>query len=322
MQSDHSAEDPTFAVLEKARRLGPVRYSSLGRIPAWRPTPEPEVAEWVAGWLDRCWYDAGQPDPYPVVDVGAGDGTLARQVLALGPVCMDALRYVLVEPDGLGLDGLEADWSTRALVHGRYLPIEAPSQLFPPAPDDPEDPDDVPLPAREIGPLVTSLAELPRLGGPAAVFAVGWTERLPIDLVEWQDNQWWEVRLAASGDHLDEILVPVGGDQSPFGWARSSPPPEDGTRFAVLVGAVEWLSEAVRAADSGRLAVCAHWDETTQHWDQGQPWEQGQPWDQATRRWVGGSRLALDQMSRVHHPLPGGPEPLPFAGSAVTWRLG
>jgi SAM-dependent MidA family methyltransferase len=53
----------------------------------------------VAGALDRWWIDAGRPDPYTVVDWGAGPGTLARAVLAARPEVLTAgaLRWHLVE---------------------------------------------------------------------------------------------------------------------------------------------------------------------------------------------------------------------------------
>jgi SAM-dependent MidA family methyltransferase len=51
----------------------------------------------VARALDGWWDELGRPDPYTVVDAGAGPGTLARSVLAAAPRCASALRYVAVE---------------------------------------------------------------------------------------------------------------------------------------------------------------------------------------------------------------------------------
>ncbi len=47
--------------------------------------------------LDRWWHDGGEPDPFLVVEAGAGRGTLARAVLGADPACGPALRYVAVE---------------------------------------------------------------------------------------------------------------------------------------------------------------------------------------------------------------------------------
>jgi SAM-dependent MidA family methyltransferase len=51
----------------------------------------------VARFLDAEWERLGRPDPFTVVDAGAGPGTLARGVLAAGGACSNAARYVAVE---------------------------------------------------------------------------------------------------------------------------------------------------------------------------------------------------------------------------------
>lgn len=51
----------------------------------------------LAGALDTWWDDLGRPDPFTVVDAGAGPGTLARTVRLAAPACAAALRYVTVE---------------------------------------------------------------------------------------------------------------------------------------------------------------------------------------------------------------------------------
>jgi SAM-dependent MidA family methyltransferase len=51
----------------------------------------------IARALDRWWREVGEPDPFVVIEAGAGTGTLARSVVAAEPACADALRYVLVE---------------------------------------------------------------------------------------------------------------------------------------------------------------------------------------------------------------------------------
>ena len=51
----------------------------------------------VARFLDAEWQRIGRPDPFVVVDAGAGPGTLARSVLAAGPECSTVMRYVAVD---------------------------------------------------------------------------------------------------------------------------------------------------------------------------------------------------------------------------------
>jgi SAM-dependent MidA family methyltransferase len=51
----------------------------------------------VAQYLDAEWQRLGCPGEFAFVDAGAGPGTLARSVLAAGPACQRALRYLAVE---------------------------------------------------------------------------------------------------------------------------------------------------------------------------------------------------------------------------------
>ena len=303
----HAAGDgPSLA--EMARRLGPLPCSAVGPVPGWRDRPGPEVAEWLVDTIDRFWHQIGRPDPFTVVDVGAADGSLARQILGLGPECLTALRYVLVEADGIG-----PDFASHALVHGRRLAVEVPSFLFPPGPDDPDDPGETPLPATGIGPLVTSLGELPRVGGAGVIFAYDWMWRLAADRFEWSAGRWAEVRLVADDEgQVTDILAPLDASRaaaaerlaerhSPGGVGRL-----DGSRFASLVGASTWLGDALRALESGVLIVGDRWTEVTE------------PLDPSSPR----LHLAVDQLSRVRQPLGPVAENLPWGEQVVTWRLG
>lgn len=51
----------------------------------------------VARYVDAEWQRLGRPDPFTVVDAGAGPGTLARSVLDAQPECSAAMRYVAVD---------------------------------------------------------------------------------------------------------------------------------------------------------------------------------------------------------------------------------
>src|SRR3954452_1351210 len=105
-------------VAERARRLGPIPFDEVMELALYHPEhgfysagggagrgadflTSPEVGSLfgrvLARALDAWWRDLGEPDPYVVVEVGAGAGTLARHVLDAGPECARALRYVLVE---------------------------------------------------------------------------------------------------------------------------------------------------------------------------------------------------------------------------------
>ncbi|MBL8777821.1 MAG: SAM-dependent methyltransferase [Acidimicrobiales bacterium] len=51
----------------------------------------------LARALDTWWHELGDPDPFTVVEAGAGPGTLARTVALAAPECAAALHYVTVE---------------------------------------------------------------------------------------------------------------------------------------------------------------------------------------------------------------------------------
>ena len=56
----------------------------------------------LARMLDRRWDELGQPDPFTVIDAGAGPGTLARTVAKSEPGCTSALRWINVERSAAG----------------------------------------------------------------------------------------------------------------------------------------------------------------------------------------------------------------------------
>ncbi len=51
----------------------------------------------LARALDSWWRDLDEPEPFTVVEAGAGRGSLARAVLGAAPACRPALRYIAVE---------------------------------------------------------------------------------------------------------------------------------------------------------------------------------------------------------------------------------
>jgi hypothetical protein len=248
--------------------------------------------------IDGWWAELGCPDPFTLVEIGAGDGARAEAFLAAGPACLTALRCVLVEVDPVLRDRQRA-----------RLPIESPIFVLGPVgpgDDDDLDQDELPRALAGIGPLITSLPELPVVDGDALVVAVGWVSCLPSDRVEWRDGRWWEIRLAAGDEGvLSELPIPLDKDRA-AGWDRLLVEPRrGGARYAVLTAAVDWLAGAVRIAGSGRLAVVDRWTEVTR------PLAPGEA-----------PPLALNQLAAVRRPIERAPVRLFPQLSLVSWRLG
>jgi SAM-dependent MidA family methyltransferase len=235
----------------------------------------PLFGSMVARALERWWERLGRPDPFVVIDAGAGRGQLARDVLRDRPAFAPALRYVLVERAA----ALRAE-------HHDHLPWEPPEDVLGPvaggaapapaaadgAPGAPgaagpaheqEDDDDAAVPARDQGPLVTSLPDLPAVPVTGVVIANELLDNLPFRIVQRSATGWDEVRVgladgraggAVGPGALAEVLVPAEPDLAELvaGWVGDLP---GGARLPVPVGAGEWLREARRGVRRGGLVV-------------------------------------------------------------------
>jgi SAM-dependent MidA family methyltransferase len=191
----------------------------------------------IARALDTWWEEAGRPDPFVVVEAGAGAGTLAVAVLAASPSCAPALRYVLVERS----DGLRDR-------HREHLALETPAFAFAPDHrDDVELDDDVRPEDLPTGPIVVSLSELPILDGPVVVLANELLDNLTFDLMERRVGRWHEVRVGVEDDALVEVLVPA---VQPV--LLDAP---DGARVPVQRAADRWVRDAIALARPGGRVV-------------------------------------------------------------------
>jgi NADH dehydrogenase [ubiquinone] 1 alpha subcomplex assembly factor 7 len=200
----------------------------------------------VARALDGWWRAMGSPDPFVVVEAGAGPGTLCRSVLAAGPDCTPALRYVLVERS-----------AAQRRHHAERLRIEDPALAFAPVDRD----TDQPVVGSPTGPITVSLAALPRVAGPAVVLANELVDNLPFGLAERQHGRWCEVRVdwedapAVGEGRFVERLVPLDDERTAM-LARLAPDPPDGARVPLQDAARRWLRDALGLADvGGRVAV-------------------------------------------------------------------
>jgi SAM-dependent MidA family methyltransferase len=202
----------------------------------------------VGHHLDRWWEHLGRPDPFVVVEAGAGPATLAVAVRAARPACAPALTWLLVERS--------AEQRAR---HGERLDLTDPVLALPPAGDD-----ETPPPEPGRGPRFTSLAELPPGPVTGVVLANELLDNLPFRLVERGERGWSEVRVGWSGPGaatLAEVLVPLdeGTTAHLEAWAPGAPP---GARVPVQEAARAWLRAALDLVDRGGVVVLDYADDT------------------------------------------------------------
>jgi SAM-dependent MidA family methyltransferase len=197
----------------------------------------------VARFLDRWWERLDRPDPFVVVDAGAGSGRLAADVLRAAPECLPALRYVLVER------------SPRLREEQRErLALEPAERALGPAA--PGDTGDAPIPVAGIGPLVTQLDELPAGIDHGVVLANELLDNLPFRVVEWTGVRWDEVRVGERAGEFCEVRVPAPGDVAAgAALVRSVVPVPAGTRLPVPEGSAEWIERVATVLRHGALVV-------------------------------------------------------------------
>ena len=202
----------------------------------------------VARALDGWWRGLGEPDPFVVVDAGAGRGRLAADVLRVPPGCAPALRYVLAERS-----------SALRAQQRELLELEPPDRALGPvlstASDEP------PVPVTGLGPIVTSLAELPAIVFDGVVIANELLDNLPFTVVEWDGDAWLEVRVGIGDGGLVEVLVPASPElavEADRVGAGAIPEPRD--RLPVPVATADWLVRVSEVLRRGYLAVIDYAD--------------------------------------------------------------
>lgn len=247
----------------------------------------------LARALDAWWADLGYPDPFVVVEAGAGVGTLARDILAAGPGCAPALRYVLVERSE----------ALRDAQAGR-LALEQPALVLGPA-GATEDDEEGPL-RSGTGPVATALAELPARVGAGVVLANELLDNLPFLLLERQAEGWAEVRVGWGAGGPEEVAVPAAPDLAAEA-ERLAPDAPEGGRIPLQHGAREWLRRALSSVERGRVVVVDYADTS--------PSLAGRPWLDWVRTYRGHARgahpldapgsqdvtceVAVDQLARL-----------------------
>jgi SAM-dependent MidA family methyltransferase len=241
------------ALTERIHRLGPVTFAELQELALYRPddgfftagggagragrdfVTSPEVGTLfgalVARQLDATWRRLGCPDPFVVVEAGAGRGRCAADVLRAAPACSPALRYVLVERS-----------PTLRAAQRDLLTLEPVDEALGPALRG-EDPDDALEPVTGIGPIVAGLDDLPAVPFEGAVFANELLDNLPVRIVERTGDGWSEVRVGVDdagvlGEVIVAATVELAREADLVAAGRSVP---IGARLPVAEQTSEWL---------------------------------------------------------------------------------
>ena len=211
---------------------------SAGRRGDFLTSPEvgPLFGMLVGRAIDGWWRDLDHPDPFVVVEGGAGRGTLARAVLAAGPSCSPALRWVCVERS--------ARLRARAAAD---VAVEPPAQVLGGPPGG--------------GPVVTVVDDLPRGPFTGVVLANELLDNLPPVIAERTGDGWREVRVGEEAGRLVEVVVPSPEVARRAGrWAGEARP---GTRIPLATRAGRWVERARSSLDAGWVVCIDYGTPTT-----------------------------------------------------------
>ncbi len=197
----------------------------------------------VARALDGWWRDLGAPDPFLVVEAGAGTGRLAREIRRAEPDCLAALRYVLVERS----PALRAQ-------QRELLPLEPADEALGPFVH--RDVDEELVPVRSAGPVFASVADLPELPPGSVVLANELLDNLGFGIAHWDGMRWQEVRVTTDGPEFSEVLVPAtDADASALQRVVGERDVPIGARLPIPRGIDAWLAECAGTLPSGIVAV-------------------------------------------------------------------
>lgn len=258
---------------------------SAGRRGDFMTSPEvgPLFGAVLARAFDEWWTDLGRPDPFVVVEAGAGVGTLARTVLAARPDCADALTYVLAERS----ERLRAR-------QGDHLELSSA---------------DLALGVR--GPRVISLAEMPATTFTGVVVANELLDNLPFGLLERRAGAWHEVRVGLGPDEVELVEVVVAAPKEAALLAeRLAPGAAEATRVPIQSAACNWLRTALSLIERGRVVVIDYASSSAEMAER--PWSEwvrtyrghgpgGAPFDSPGRQDIT-CEVAVDQLARCRVP--------------------
>ena len=239
----------------RIRTTGPMPFERFMRLALYHPTDgyyatrvpghgadyrtSPSISPWFGRLVGRAlrhrWEDLGRPDPFWVIEVGAGLGDLAAGAMeAAGPMA-GALRWRFVE-----LFDRVAGWQRRRL-----------------------------------GSAARRAEWTPGLGGAApvcgCVLANEVLDAFPVHVLEVAgDGDVREVFVGLDGDRFVETLGPLSTASLDAASRQAAACLKVGSRFEICLELDEWFAQASRALERGHLLVIDYGDLEPRLW-LGQP---------------------------------------------------
>ncbi len=236
-------------IRQRIHSSGPISFAEFMRLALYHPTygyyahrvpgpnsdfrTSPSTSPWfgrlLARHLERMWRALGQPNPFTVVEVGAGGADLASAALeAASPPLASALRWRLVEPfeeierrQRQRLTAVSAQWA-------RSLTIEPP---------------------------VTG-----------CILANEVLDNLPVHLLEVAGGRAREIYVGVQGGRFVERPGPLSEPSLSAPARRAGVHLHDGDRFEVCLELDTWCTQASVALERGYVLVIDYGDMEPSLW--------------------------------------------------------
>lgn len=188
----------------------------------------------LARAIDSCWNDLGQPDPFTVIEAGAGRGALAASVLRSRPACFDALLYVMVESSDL-LRSHQQETLKAADNSSKIVSLEKLSDCD--------------------SAFTSTYGSQPAIPF-GMVLANELLDNLPARILERTDTSWQEVKvgLAAGKKDFTETKEDISPEEQELATSLTRDAAV-GTRIPLQEQAKAWIHQSIRLIGRGRVIV-------------------------------------------------------------------
>ena len=193
----------------------------------------PEFARCLVTELDCLWNSMGKPDPFIVVEGGAGVGTLCASVFELDPECVSSLRWVMVE---------------RSKPHREVAMARMASEVF-------DDRDELPV-AAVAGLEVMQLQQSAHL-----VVSNELLDNLPARVIR-RTNGWEELFVGMRGDDACEVWLALD-EQSARRAEHYGAEVRVGATFPLADHGVMWVTEALEVIGKGGAMIAFDYGAST-----------------------------------------------------------